>query len=151
MSTQSSPIFELKAKFSTTYFDLISTALNSLPEKKMRVAQIYRFIQKNYEIFSRDTKRWQNSVRHALSVRDNFVRVPPSEQDKARGGFWTIVECPPTVDKKKNTKRILVESKRHQVWLNEKTIDLRRNVAFIQEKMRPIRPMPMRLMRPMCH
>ncbi|CAJ0958665.1 unnamed protein product, partial [Mesorhabditis belari] len=80
-----------------SYVALIYMAISSVPEKKMTLAQIYKYIETNYEYYrTADSKRkqgWQNSIRHNLSLNDCFVKKPKdgvsSAQDR-KGNFWSL-------------------------------------------------------------
>ena len=94
-----------------SYVALIAMAIASAPDGRMTLADIYRYISERFPYFrlsvdpaSRDdggggddVRRWQNSIRHNLSLNDCFVRVErSSDVDKktdrtaGKGGYWTL-------------------------------------------------------------
>jgi hypothetical protein len=62
--------------------------------------EIYKFIQDRYPFYNEQTAhRWQNSIRHNLSLNDCFVKVSrtssdncPSTGNKSKGNYWTLHE-----------------------------------------------------------
>ena len=88
-----------------SYVALIAMAIASAPNGRMTLAEIYRYISERFPYFRLDAgregchaRRWQNSVRHNLSLNDCFVRVERStDADKktnrtsgGKGGYWTL-------------------------------------------------------------
>ena len=90
-----------------SYVALIAMAISNAPDGRMTLADIYRYISDKFPYFRLDSDparrdgcdagRWQNSVRHNLSLNDCFVRVErsaclnekPFKMD-AKGGYWTL-------------------------------------------------------------
>ena len=89
-----------------SYVALIAMAITSAPDGRMTLAEIYRYMSERFPYFRLDAdragrhgcdaRRWQNSVRHNLSLNDCFVRLDRSAVvDKPRGrdgkgGYWTL-------------------------------------------------------------
>ncbi|EEH36373.2 hypothetical protein PAAG_06791 [Paracoccidioides lutzii Pb01] len=60
-------------KANDTYSRLIYRALQSAPDNKMALRELYRWFEKNTnKIKSSDLKGWQNSIRHNLSMNAAF-------------------------------------------------------------------------------
>jgi len=87
-----------------SYVALIAMAIASAPGGRATLADIYRYISTCFPYFrlrgaDPAVRRWQNSIRHNLSLNDCFVRVDrrraPSVDGKTsraagNGGFWTL-------------------------------------------------------------
>ncbi|KAL3312809.1 Hepatocyte nuclear factor 3-beta [Cichlidogyrus casuarinus] len=73
-----------------SYITLIVSAMNSKPSKQITLSEIYSWITTNFAYYRRNTKRWQNSIRHALSFNDCFVKVPRPSGEAGKGSYWTV-------------------------------------------------------------
>ncbi|KAL8969956.1 MAG: hypothetical protein Q9183_001751 [Haloplaca sp. 2 TL-2023] len=76
------------------YAQLIARALRSAPEHKMVLKEIYRWFEKNTNKAKGNSKGWQNSIRHNLSMNGGFRKVdqdPPTDDSK-RGFIWVLEE-----------------------------------------------------------
>ncbi|CAH1107900.1 unnamed protein product [Psylliodes chrysocephalus] len=74
-----------------SYSDLIIKAINSTPDKKMTLSQIYEWMMVNVPVLSNKPEgmaSWKNSVRHNLSLHCKFVKVPNPSAGKS--SFWTV-------------------------------------------------------------
>ena len=63
--------------------------------------EIYKFIQDRYPFYNEQTAhRWQNSIRHNLSLNDCFVKISRTSPEsgsslvgnKSKGNYWTLHE-----------------------------------------------------------
>lgn len=92
---QSNPIQNehrtLFKKPNLSYIALISQAIHSKPDLKMTLKEIYQFISDKYPYYRFNQFRWQNSVRHNLSLNRCFERLPGEHQKgKLITSYWTI-------------------------------------------------------------
>jgi hypothetical protein len=78
---------------SQSYADLITEAIESSPEKRLTLAQIYEYMVKNIDYFSdkgesNSSAGWKNSIRHNLSLHDKFKRI--QNEGTGKSSWWTI-------------------------------------------------------------
>ncbi|XP_072517214.1 forkhead box Q2 [Salminus brasiliensis] len=71
-----------------SYITLISMAILASVEKKLLLADIYKWIMDHYPYFKSKDKNWRNSVRHNLSLNECFIKAGRS--DSGKGHFWAI-------------------------------------------------------------
>eukprot|EP00041_Stephanoeca_diplocostata_P019047 m.404467 g.404467 ORF g.404467 m.404467 type:complete len:511 (+) comp21197_c1_seq4:323-1855(+) len=86
------PCAHYKREHKITYAALIAAAIVSSPEKELRMEQIYDFIQRhNLLLDLQDHLNWKNSVRHNLSLRKCFIKVPRNAADGHRlKSLWRV-------------------------------------------------------------
>ncbi|XP_046620364.1 forkhead box protein B1-like [Neodiprion virginianus] len=73
-----------------SYISLTAMAIWSSREKMLPLAEIYRFIADRFPYYRRDTRRWQNSLRHNLSFNDCFIKVPRGPHTPGKGAYWAL-------------------------------------------------------------
>uniref|UniRef100_A0A7I4Z202 Fork-head domain-containing protein n=1 Tax=Haemonchus contortus TaxID=6289 RepID=A0A7I4Z202_HAECO len=94
-STAEPSVLEKSARPSLSYKDLIIEAIESSPDKRLKLNEIYQVIRLLHPYYRHrpDQWGWQNSIRHNLSLHDCFVKLP-LKQTSANGivgHFWTVV------------------------------------------------------------
>jgi hypothetical protein len=77
-----------KSKPSYSYIALISIAIQSFPEKKMLLSEIYQWITETFQYYTMKDRSWRNSIRHNLSLNECFIKSGRSENGK--GNYWSI-------------------------------------------------------------
>lgn len=84
-----------------SYVCIIWKAINSSPNRRLRLCEIYDFMRQQWpEFFNGEYDGWKNSIRHNLSLNSCFVRLPKSEIDLSdgskksskKGSYWTALE-----------------------------------------------------------
>lgn len=74
-----------------SYIALISQAIHSKVDGKITLKEIYQFIVDRYPYYRYNKSRWQNSIRHNLSLNQCFQRLPREQGLKSnKVSFWTI-------------------------------------------------------------
>lgn len=76
-----------------SYIALISQAINSRPDRRITLKEIYQFIEDTYPYYRFNHSRWQNSVRHNLSLNRCFERLPQRSDHGSKSNkvsYWTI-------------------------------------------------------------
>ncbi|CAB3400233.1 unnamed protein product [Caenorhabditis bovis] len=80
---------------SLSYKDLIIEAIESSPEKRLKLNEIYQVIRLLHPYYRHrpDQWGWQNSIRHNLSLHDCFVKLPLKQTSASGvvGHYWTVV------------------------------------------------------------
>ena len=57
-----------------TFAELIAEALNNAPEQTLVLSDIYKAINTKHPYYKLETRGWQNSIRHTLSLNKNFIK-----------------------------------------------------------------------------
>ncbi|KAL2094362.1 hypothetical protein ACEWY4_009081 [Coilia grayii] len=76
-----------------SYADLISKAIDSSPEKRLTLSQIYDWMVQSVPYFkdkgdSNSSAGWKNSIRHNLSLHSRFVRV--QNEGTGKSSWWML-------------------------------------------------------------
>jgi len=76
-----------------SYADLITQAIESSPEKRLTLSEIYEWMVKTIPYFSdkgdsNSSAGWKNSIRHNLSLHSRFVRV--QNENNGKSSWWMV-------------------------------------------------------------
>uniref|UniRef100_A0A8C6LF29 Forkhead box O1 b n=1 Tax=Nothobranchius furzeri TaxID=105023 RepID=A0A8C6LF29_NOTFU len=76
-----------------SYADLITKAIDSSPEKRLTLSQIYEWMVKSVPYFkdkgdSNSSAGWKNSIRHNLSLHSRFVRI--QNEGTGKSSWWML-------------------------------------------------------------
>ncbi|GFR11672.1 forkhead box protein O1 [Trichonephila clavata] len=78
---------------SRSYADLITQAIETSPEKRLTLSQIYDWMVRNIPFFndqaeSNSSAGWKNSIRHNLSLHKKFLRI--RNDGTGKSSWWTV-------------------------------------------------------------
>lgn len=76
-----------------SYADLITKAIQSSPEQRLTLSQIYDWMVQNVPYFkdkgdSNSSAGWKNSIRHNLSLHNRFMRI--QNEGTGKSSWWVI-------------------------------------------------------------
>eukprot|EP00794_Sanderia_malayensis_P009665 gene9664-10652_t len=84
-----------KGKPALSYISLCTMAIQSSPNKMMKLKEICEYVAKNFAFYQHSDTRWKDSLRHNLSFNDCFVKVLDGEIDEnKKSHYWRLhPEC----------------------------------------------------------
>lgn len=84
------PIVDDGSKPGHSYAQLIGMAILRSPQRRLTLAQIYKWISDSFTFYSAQDAGWQNSIRHNLSLNKHFIKQERPKDDPGKGNYWAI-------------------------------------------------------------
>ncbi|KAI5803190.1 hypothetical protein EDC01DRAFT_627986 [Geopyxis carbonaria] len=73
-----------------SYATLIGMAILRAPDRRLTLAQIYKWIGDTFKFYRSSNNGWQNSIRHNLSLNKAFIKQERPKGDPGKGNYWVI-------------------------------------------------------------
>lgn len=73
-----------------SYASLIGMSILRAPSRRLTLAQIYKWISDSFSYYHASDARWQNSIRHNLSLNKAFIKQERPKDDPGKGNYWAI-------------------------------------------------------------
>jgi forkhead transcription factor HCM1 len=73
-----------------SYANLIAMSIMRAPNRRLTLAQIYKWISDTFSHYRASDTGWQNSIRHNLSLNKNFIKQERPKDDPGKGNYWAI-------------------------------------------------------------
>lgn len=73
-----------------SYAQLIGMSILRSENRRLTLAQIYKWISDTYSHYSATDAGWQNSIRHNLSLNKAFEKQERPKDDPGKGNYWLI-------------------------------------------------------------
>ncbi|KAE8446132.1 hypothetical protein EG329_012503 [Mollisiaceae sp. DMI_Dod_QoI] len=85
------PLHDDGTKPPHSYAQLIGMSILRAPNRRLTLAQIYKWISDTYSFYCATDAGWQNSIRHNLSLNKAFIKQERPKDDPGKGNYWAII------------------------------------------------------------
>ncbi|KAJ6146585.1 hypothetical protein N7497_008567 [Penicillium chrysogenum] len=73
-----------------SYATLIGMSILRATNRRLTLAQIYKWISDTFSYYKNSDPGWQNSIRHNLSLNKAFIKQERPKDDPGKGNYWAI-------------------------------------------------------------
>ncbi|KAF2425788.1 hypothetical protein EJ08DRAFT_594068 [Tothia fuscella] len=73
-----------------SYAMLIGQSILRAPNRRLTLANIYKWISDSFSFYNSIESGWQNSIRHNLSLNKAFHKQDRPKEDPGKGCYWAI-------------------------------------------------------------
>lgn len=84
------PLHDDGSKPPHSYAQLIGMSILRATNRRLTLAQIYKWISDTYSFYNAQEAGWQNSIRHNLSLNKAFIKQERPKDDPGKGNYWAI-------------------------------------------------------------
>jgi len=84
------PVEDDGSKPPYSYATLIGMSILRANNRRLTLAQIYKWISDTFSYYKNSDPGWQNSIRHNLSLNKAFIKQERPKDDPGKGNYWAI-------------------------------------------------------------
>ncbi|KAK0722977.1 hypothetical protein B0T26DRAFT_643882 [Lasiosphaeria miniovina] len=125
------------AKPGHSYATLIGMAILRSPQRRLTLAQIYKWISDTFSFYNANDAGWQNSIRHNLSLNKHFIKQERPKDDPGKGNYWAIEPGAEHLFIKEKPSRKAASTAENLPVMSTRLEPSQPHMSFIQEPILP--------------